>query len=85
MKGSKFAGSSICAPKVGVVLVQDETKKVPLGTFLNRLCPRTWQLSLAARTETLLEAIDTTTSIKNFLLTSVERVTCRTYVQVHGA
>ena len=40
---------------------------------------------LLESTETLLELIDTTTGINNFLLTSVERVTSRAYVQRHGA
>tara|TARA_B100000287_G_scaffold103129_2_gene95363 strand:- start:593 stop:937 length:345 start_codon:yes stop_codon:yes gene_type:complete len=35
--------------------------------------------------ETLVEAIDTTTSINNFLLTSVERVASGAHVQVHSA
>ena len=47
---------------------------------------RTRRLLLTAEaTETLLELVDTTASIQNFLLTSVERVACRTYVQVHSA
>jgi hypothetical protein len=37
-------------------------------------------LLTAEATETLLELVDTTASIQNFLLTSVERVACRTYV-----
>ena len=41
-------------------------------------------LLLLEATETLLELVDTTTSVQNFLLTSVERVTSRTYVQVHS-
>lgn len=35
--------------------------------------------------ETLVEAIDTTTGINNFLLTSVERVASGAHVQVHSA
>jgi hypothetical protein len=42
-------------------------------------------LLLAEASETLLEFVDTATGINNFLLTSVERVACRTYVQVDSA
>lgn len=47
------------------------------GAFLETL--RT-QLFLAKHTETLVEFVDTTACINNFLCTSVEWVTCTTNV-----
>lgn len=57
------------------------TKKASHGRLFDWL---QWQLLLAQHTETLVELVDTTTGINNFLSTSVERVTCTANVQVQS-
>lgn len=64
-------------------LQNESKKKAPLKVlfFFEKVLLRL----LTQHTETVFELINTATSSSLFLLTSVERVTCRTYVQVHGA
>lgn len=56
-----------------------ENKKGAEGALFKSIA---MQLLFTKHTETLVELVNTTTSINNFLSTSVEWVTCTTYVQV---
>ena len=65
----------------GNLPISQNAKRHPKVPFLKR---RFREQLLATTTETFFEAIDTAACVSSFLLTSVERVTCRTYVQVHS-